>query len=68
VKRACLFQANDVLDGSRRARQDARHDGLLAQSVGGLSEQYLAQRGVQPLCRPAAQLMAKYRVQAGRIL
>lgn len=77
VKQAVVYQANAILDGTRAGRLDAQHDGLLQQSVGGLSEQYGKGGaggisglggGPSPLCRQAAALMVTYRLRQGRVL
>lgn len=74
VKQAVVHQANEVLAGTRAGRLDARHDGLTAQTTGGLSEAYggggLPGRGggPSPLCRQAAQLLVPYRIRQGRVL
>jgi hypothetical protein len=68
VKRATLYQADSILSGSRNGRLDAIHDGLASQSLGGGSESYVQGRPPATLCRPAAQLLARYRLQAGRLL
>lgn len=75
VKRAVLYQANAILDGSERRRLDDRHGGLASQSVGGMSESYVQGpgaggpgSGLQLLTRHAAQLVQRYRLRTGRIL
>jgi len=69
VLRACLAQANDILDGGRKQRLDAIHDGLASQSTGSLSESYRADalRDAK-LCREAMQLVECYRLKFGRLM
>jgi hypothetical protein len=69
VQRACLFEADSLISGSRNARLDAAHDGLASQSVGGMSESYaqVDASGRPVLCRQADELMRFYRLRSGSI-
>lgn len=69
VKRACLLEANSILDGRRDDALDAQARGLASQSIGSASESYTqasAGQGAQAtLCRQAMQLMDFYRLRSG---
>jgi len=72
VKLACLHQADSILAGDREARLDAQRDGLIQQSVGGLSEQYAPGNArnlaEQTICRQAMNLLQPYVLKQGVIL
>jgi hypothetical protein len=72
VKRAVLYQANEILDGRRAAKLDAQHSGLASQSADGVSESYrdpgTSGDGMSRLAERAAALLAKYRRRSGRLL
>jgi hypothetical protein len=67
ILRAVVFEADSILGGRRTNRQDAIHDGVAAQSIGGASESY--RDGEAPaLCREADRLVQKYRLKQGKLL
>lgn len=73
VKMACLLQAASIkTDPNFRGRLDAIRSGLAAQSIGSLSETYLAPAslpgGMTGLCDRAQKLMDRYRLRSGGLL
>lgn len=73
VKLAVLHEANSIIAGVRDAKLDARHDGLLSQSVGGMSESYAQisatdNNGNPVLCRDADRLSRMYALRSGKLL
>jgi hypothetical protein len=71
VRLAVLLQADSVLDGSREARLDAQHDGVVYDLTGTLAESYKLNTGpgvTTGLCRRAWTLMRRYRLRSGRLL
>lgn len=71
VKRAVLYEANAILDGSRDRIQQAIHNGLAGQSIGSASETYfrspLNAQGVPTLCQEADLVSLFYRRRSGRL-
>ena len=72
VQQACLYQANDILDGSRAATIEKLAMGLSGQSIGTAHESYDAKLGraaaVSGLCRRAQSLMQFYELRTGQML
>jgi hypothetical protein len=74
VKRAVLYEANAIIDGSRDEILDAIANGLASQSAGGLSESYRnpadqgGAGGVPTLCRDAERISRSYQLRSGRVL
>jgi len=73
VKLACLIQAASILtDPGLRARLEAIRSGLASQSIGSLSESYVAPTaipdGLTGLCDRAQRLMERYRLRSGGLL
>lgn len=69
VRLACFYQALSILrDGSTRdERLRDKHDGVAAQSAGGVSESY-APGESEILCLEAARLVRKYTIRSARIV
>jgi hypothetical protein len=71
VKLAALLQADSVLDGSRNARLEAQHDGVVYDQSGSIAESYRRNTGPgvpTGLCRRAWVLVRRYRLKGGRLL
>lgn len=68
VKHAVIYQAASLLSNARESRLDDMHDGLAAQSVGGMSESYKETHSHQALCRRAYELLQRYQLRTGRLL
>jgi hypothetical protein len=71
VKLATLLHADSILDGSRDARLDLQHDGVVYDQSGSVAESY--RKNTAPglptgLCRRAWVLMRRYRIKSGRLL
>lgn len=72
VKRACLLEANSILEGSRDAALDAVAGGVKSESVGSAAKTYISPGELKdtpgatsPLCRLAFQLLEIYRLRSG---
>lgn len=66
VKTAVVHEANSILAGRRRHRQDARHEGINAHSADGLSESFAGPAPV--VCREAMELLRQYELRTGELL
>lgn len=72
VKLACLYEANDILDGRRDEVRKAIDAGITGESAGGMSTQYRAafagQASPDALCTEAAGLLRRFKLKTGRLL
>lgn len=69
VEMAVLLQAVSILaDPQRAARLADRHDGIVGQSAGGVSESYSATAGVRTVCLAAMRWLRPYLLSGGRIV
>lgn len=69
VKKACLLQAISILrDLHRRGRLRDRHDGVVAQGAGGVSESYDPAKPPQVVCFEAMAMLKPYLLKSGRMI
>jgi hypothetical protein len=71
VKLACLYEADSIIDGTRDELVDKQRDGLLSQSVGGMSETYAQLSATaaasNALCAKASAFVQRFRLRSGVI-
>ena len=71
VKQATLIQADAILTGTRDARLDLQHDGVVYDQNGADAESYRRSTGMglpTGLCRRAWLMIRHYRIKTGRLL